>query len=87
VEASASQEASHKGAVAAMSVFKCLDDPKDGPFLKVHGITEKHLIKFIVDRSNGVTKEDALATLVKGRTATEHDADVIRRIVEEFPIA
>ena len=69
-----------------MSVFTCLDDPKDGPFLKVYGITENLLIRYIVDRSNGATKEDALATLVKGRTATEHDAGVIRRIVEEFPI-
>jgi|HubBroStandDraft_6_1064221.scaffolds.fasta_scaffold1367768_2 hypothetical protein len=69
-----------------MSIFKCLEDPKDGPFLKVHGITDEHLVKYIVSRANGASAEEAFASLSKGRFATTHDADYLRRIVEQFPI-
>jgi hypothetical protein len=69
-----------------VSIFKCFDDPKDGRFLKVHGITDGHLVKYIVERANGTSKEEALDRLVEGRTATKVDTDEIRRIVEQFPI-
>lgn len=69
-----------------MSIFKCFDDPKDGPFLKVHGIADGELIKYIVARANGASKEQALASLTKGRVVSQADADYIGRIVEQFPI-
>ena len=69
-----------------MAIFKCVDDPKDGPFLKVHGIADEHLVKYIVERSNGASREEAFEHLSKGRFATQADADYLRSIVEQFPI-
>jgi hypothetical protein len=51
-----------------MAIFRCFDDPEDGPFLKVLGITDEDLVKYIIDRTRG-SKEDALAQLVKGMFA------------------
>ena len=69
-----------------MAIFKCVDDPKDGPFLTVHGISDEHLIRYIVERSSGVSSEEAFEHLSRGRFATKGDADYLRRIVERFPI-
>jgi predicted HAD superfamily phosphohydrolase len=69
-----------------MAIFKCFDDPKVGPFLTVHGITDDDLIRYIVARANGTSAQQALDSLVKGRFATQGDVDYMRRIVEQFPI-
>jgi hypothetical protein len=69
-----------------MAIFTCLDDPKDGPFLKLHGIADEHLVKYIVERASGVSAEEAFERFSKGRFATQGDAEHFRHIVEQFPI-
>jgi hypothetical protein len=73
-----------KGGMNIMAIFRCFDDPEDGPFLKVHGITDDDLVKYIIDRTSG-SKEDALARLVKGRVRGQADVDHVRKVVEQFP--
>ena len=67
-----------------MAIFRCFDDPEDGPFLKVLGITDEDLVKYIIDRTRG-SKEDALAQLVKGRALGQADVDHVRKVIEQFP--
>ena len=68
------------------AIFKCLNHPDDGPFLKGLGITDVHLVKYIAERSNGATKDSALDGLVRDRTLSEANIDRLRSIVEQFPI-
>jgi hypothetical protein len=65
-------------------IFRCFDDPDDGPLLKVLGITDEDLVNYIIDRAIG-SKEDALDRLVRDRVRGQADVDHVRKIVEQFP--
>ena len=68
------------------AMFRCFDDPEDGPLLKALGITDDHFVKYIIERANGSSKQDALDRLLKGRVLRQADVDRVRGIVEQFSI-
>jgi hypothetical protein len=68
------------------TIFRCFDDPVDGPFLTALGLTDDDLVRYIVERANGSSEQDALDRLVEGRILGQTDAEHVRSIVEKFQI-